>query len=357
MLHEELVTQDLRDFLSQQVEEDAFSGCVLIAHQGVPVFQEAYGLAEQNFAVPNQLTTKFNLASVTKTLTAMAIMLLVQRGEVKLDDPLGFYLPDCPRSETITIHHLLTHTAGLAVTSDHFHAPNLFESAEKGDSDWLADLSLLPSSLQQLSCISAPGERFIYSNEGYGLLGLIIETVTQQGYFSWIRENLYQKLGMVNTDAYRLDAIVGEKAYGYTFGGMRGPFHDPSMAKSRARRCNFSALVPYKSEPAGGVYSTVLDMLLFTDALRNATFLRPQYTDMMLSGKINVSSDIRYGYGIHEQFIGDERIISHGGALHGWNSSFEIYLQSGYTVIVLANYDPPCAFTVADKIRRLIMPA
>jgi CubicO group peptidase (beta-lactamase class C family) len=265
---------------------------------------------------------------------------------------LSTYLPDCPHADSITIHHLLSHTAGLG---DGLQALKNWQAVEKKESEWLMDLLTLPSSLQDLPFASEPGERYQYSNAGYSLLGLVIEAVTQQGYYRWMREHVYQPIGMHDTDAYPLDMVVPNRAYGYTF-GFAGPFSDPKAA-SRPRKQNCTSLLPYKGEPSGGVYSTAPDLLLLAEALRKHTFLRSEYAQTMMTGKVAMGAGASYGYGLSEQVLQNERIIRHTGGLAGWNASFEFYIHQGYTVIILANYDPPSAEYVAGKIQELFVSA
>ena len=350
MQQEAKALSDLQTFLEAKVLDDTFSGCVLIACDGIPIFQGTYGQAEKNFSVPNQLTTKFNIGSVTKTLTAVAVMDLVQQGKLHLDDPLSTYLPDCPHAEAITIHHLLTHTAGLG---DGLQALKSRQATEKTESEWLMDLLTLPSSLQDLPFASGPGERYQYSNAGYSLLGLVMEEVTQQGYYSWMREHVYRAIGMHDTDAYPLDMVVPNRAYGYTFGF---PFQK-RLTASRPGKQNCTSLLPYKGEPSGGVYSTAPDLLLLAEALRKHTFLRSEYAQMMMTGKADMGTGASYGYGLTERILPNERIVGHNGGLAGWSASFELYMHRSYTVIILANYDPYCADQVAGKIRELLVAA
>jgi CubicO group peptidase (beta-lactamase class C family) len=187
-----------------------------------------------------------------------------------------------------------------------------------------------------------PGTRFAYSNEGYIVLGLIIEKVTGQSYWEYVRENVHRPSGMSHTGAYELDTGVANRAVGYTtqdaLGNETGTLADNTL------------LMPIKGTPAGGGYSTVEDLLKFSNALLGDRLLRPESTELLLAGKVEVTESSRYAYGFFDRTIGGQRVVGHGGGAPGVCTFMEMYLDSGYTVIVLSNTDRGC-FPVLEFLR------
>jgi D-alanyl-D-alanine carboxypeptidase len=194
-----------------------FSGAVLIAKDGVPVYIAAYGLASRSPDVPNQTDTRFNLGSMNKMLTAVAILQLVEQGQLSLDSRISDYWPDYANQEVarkVTIHHLLVHTSGMGdcFEGDFFTTPKDQLRTVEGYLPLFVDDALQ----------FEPGTQFAYSNEGYIVLGLIIEKVTGQSYWDYVRENVYRPGGMSHTAAYELDTEVVNRAIGYTIQDAAG---------------------------------------------------------------------------------------------------------------------------------------
>lgn len=193
-LTESKVLKDIEAYLKTLAATDQFSGAVLIAKNGKPIFEQAYGLASKAFNVPNRVDTKFNLASINKMFTAVAIAQLVEQGKLSFDAPVIKYLPDYPNkavAEKVTIHQLLTHTSGLG---DYFNEK--FE-AKKSRLRAVQDyFSLFVDDPLRFE----PGTKWRYSNAGFIVLGAIIEKVSGQDYFDYVREHIFKPAGMNNTD-------------------------------------------------------------------------------------------------------------------------------------------------------------
>jgi D-alanyl-D-alanine carboxypeptidase len=221
----------------------AFSGAVLIADNGTPFFRKAYGLASRAPEAPNDPQTKFNLGSINKIFTKIAIGQLAQRGKLRLDDTIDRYLPDYPReaASRITIAHLLEHRGGVAdFFGEKYRAMD--HTRLRSVSDWILLFRDEPLHF-------APGTQEEYSNGGYVLLGAIIEKVSGQDYYTYVREHIYQPAGMKDTDSYSFDDHVSNLATGYT---QRGNAGDASSGESAPRPNKFS--MPWRGSPAGGGY-------------------------------------------------------------------------------------------------------
>ena len=332
----------LEGYLSRLAAADVFSGSVLVAKNGRPFFQKAYGLASQSFKVPNRVDTKFNLGSMNKMFTAVAIAQLVEQGKLSFADTIGKVLPDYPNrevAEKVQIHHLLTHTSGLG---DYF-TPTFFESSRerfRTVKDYLPLFVNQPLKFQ-------PGERWSYSNAGFMLLGAVIEKVSGQDYFTYVREHIYKPAGMTDTDAFDLDHDTPNLALGYTNQDTNGRFVP-------GPRSNNLYLHVIKGGPAGGGFSTAPDLLKFSNALLANKLVSAKYTELLTSGKVDTAPNEKYGYGFFCSTINGKRIVGHAGGFLGINSQLDIHLDTGYTIVVMSNYDPPIAQQIVTKIRQFI---
>ena len=341
-LTESEVLKDIEAYLKRMVATDQFSGAVLIAKNGKPIFEKAYGLASKAFNVPNRIDTKFNLASMNKMFTAVAIAQLAKQNKLSFDDHVIKYLPDYPNrsvAEKVTIHQLLTHTSGLG---DFFN-----EKFEAQKTRLRAVQDYFPLFVND-PLLFEPGQKWQYSNAGFIVLGAIIEKVSGQNYFDYVNEHIYKPAGMIDTDSYETDRDVVNRAIGYTEIG-------PSNRAEPGPLRNNLIINAVKGSPAGGGYSTVEDMLRFDIALRQHKLLSEKLTDLVLKGKVEVGMpNERYAYGFMEGQTNGSRIVGHGGTSPGANAKFDMYPDLGYTVIVLSNYDPRAAERVADRFRERV---
>jgi CubicO group peptidase (beta-lactamase class C family) len=188
-----------------------------------------------------------------------------------------------------------------------------------------------------------PGTRWQYSNTGMFLLGVVIEKLTGQSYFVYVRDHVYAPAGMVNTDCYDMDRPVPNLAMGYSReqGTEGGPRWSNNLYKHVIR-----------GGPAGGGFSTVEDLLRFDIALRSHKLLNAEYTERVWSPKPELKSP-GYGFGFLVRGTPDDRVVGHSGGFPGISSNLDMFLDSGYTAIVLSNYDG-AARPVSSKMRELI---
>ena len=332
-------------YVKKLVAADAFSGTVLVAKNGSPIFTGAYGLASIAYRAPNRLDTKFNLGSMNKMFTAVAVAQLAEQGKLAFTDTIGKHLTDYPNkavADKVTIDHLLTHSSGIG---DYFN--DKFMEASRDRFRKIKDYFPL---FVDKPLEFEPGSKFRYSNAGFMVLGAVVERVSGQDYFDYVREHIYKPAGMINTDAYELDRDTPNLAVGYTNEGEKSGPEDSS------RRNNVFMHV-IKGGPAGGGYSTVEDLLRFDTALRQHKLLSAKSADLVMSGKIasGFSPDAKYGYGFFDERINGKRIVGHGGGFPGINSQLDMFLDNGYTVAIMSNYDPPAAQIVAAKLREMIL--
>jgi CubicO group peptidase (beta-lactamase class C family) len=295
----------IKDYAQKISGTDEFSGVILVAQNGKPLFAEAYGYADREKKIPNRVDTKFNIGSINKSFTSLAVRQLIEQKKIALSDPIKNYLPDYPNSDAaakVTVRHLLEMTSGIG---DFFG--NRYESTPKEKIRVLADyLPLFADKQLEFE----PGTKNQYSNGGYIVLGLIIEKASGEDYYAYVREHIYKPAGMLDSDWYDKDSNVPNRALGYT--------RDGSTLKS-----NYPTL-PGRGSSAGGGYSTAGDLLKYTIALNEGKFG-------------GTGEDMQGGFGI-------------AGGAPGINAALDWDQKSACTIVVLSNFDPPSAARVARQI-------
>lgn len=317
---------DLDAYLSEAEHEDTFSGVVLVARDGTPVFHEAYGLASKGHGAPNRLDTKFNLGSINKLFTSVAAARLMQEGRLGLDEPIGKYLDGFSEEAAakVTIKHLIQMTSGWGdYWGNETYLATRFDL--RVVSDYMEFIKDMPIEFE-------PGSESIHSNTGYEVLGAVIEAVTGQDYYDHIRENVYAPAGMTGSDSYERDAVIENMATGYT---NMHPYDDAGEGYVWT---NTLMLSP-RGTPAGGGYATAEDMLRFVKALGNHHLLNAEYTGLLFN----------HFEGSAE---GDEprRRMAYAGGAPGVSAYLGVDLKRGETVIVLSNYDSPIAIEIGRAI-------
>jgi CubicO group peptidase (beta-lactamase class C family) len=304
--------------LTADTEAGSFSGAVLVTHNGVTLFERAYGLADREKSIPNTPQTQFRAASMYKMMTAAATLQLVQEGKLSLDATVGTYLPDYPNADVkskVTLHHLLTHTGGTGDIFGPEFAANRLQFA--------------------------PGAKHVYSNYGFILLGAIIERVTGRSYDDHVGARVLTPAGMSSTGTAPEESLVPGRASGYMRqGGPSGPLVSNSLT------------LPYRGTPAGGGYSTVGDFASLAVAVRDGKLLDATHTTLLYTGKVNVNlaGTIQYAYGFMDRTMGGRRWVGHGGSHPGMNGELLFEPNGGYVVVVLTNFDPPSAGLMLNYI-------
>ena len=336
LANDDALGKELERFVQSLARADVFSGTVLVAKDGKTIYAGAFGQANKDFGAANTLDTKFNLGSMNKMFTAVTIAQLVEQGKLSYEDPLSKFLPDYPSADAarkIRIKHLLTHTSGLG---SYFN--DEFERTSRARYRTVDDMMQLAKGE---SLAFEPGTRWSYSNTGMLVLGKVIEVVTRQDYFSYVREHLYAPAGMANTDAYELDRVNRNLAVGY-----QSEFADDGTKHYR----NNVFMHVIRGGPAGGGYSTAGDLLRFADALRSGKLVPPATFELLTTAKPELKSP-DYGYGFSVD--GQSGIVGHSGGFPGISSNLDIFKGTGYVAIVMSNYGG-ASQPVVEKIRSLV---
>jgi D-alanyl-D-alanine carboxypeptidase len=335
------VAAEIDSYLSSLVAENKLSGAVLVAKDGVTIASKAAGVANRATGAPITLNTKFNLGSMNKMFTAVAIAQLAQAKRLSFDDPVSKRLPDYPNKEVadkLTIHQLLTHTSGMGM-----YWNEKFMSQREKLLTVAAHLPLFTSD----PLLFSPGEKFQYSNAGYMVLGAIIEKVSGQDYYSYVQEHIYKPAGMTDTGFYEPGKEIPNLAIGYSKMSPDGKQLEEARDNTNTREV--------RGGPAGGGYSTVGDLVKFHMALRSYKLLNEEFTKLVTTGKVDTGGPIgRYAYGFGDKVFDGKRIVGHNGGSPGIAANFEMYPDSGYTSVMLMNSDPPAMMPVIMGIRQRI---
>jgi CubicO group peptidase (beta-lactamase class C family) len=313
------LSKTLDDYIAPLVTADTFSGTVVVARNGAPIFERAYGLADRAVRIPNTMATRFNIGSINKAFTKTAIGQLVAQGKLALTDTLGSRLPDYPNADArpATIGQLLEHTAGI---SDFFG--DRFAAAPKdrfrSNADYYAFVAPAPLT-------APPGSTRQYCNGCYIVLGEIVARVSGQSYEDYIRTHVFAPAGMKTADFLRSDEIQPDMSVGYTH---RFPGGD------RAFR-NAIFMHGVAGSGAGGAWAAASDLLAFDAAMRGGRLLDAKMTAWFYG------SDGGPGGG-------DGRAIGIAGGANGINAALES--DGAWTIVVLANLDPPAAEQLARAV-------
>lgn len=322
----------LRTLLETATQAEQFSGAVLVVRNGQVLFENAYGFADRERGIANTPLTQFRVGSMNKMMTAVATLQLVQSGQLRLDEPIGTYLPDYPNQDLasrVTIHHLLTHTGG---TGDIFGPQFMAHRLElRTTSDYV---NLYGTRALQFT----PGTQWVYSNYGFMLLGAVIERVAGASYYDHIAARVLGPAGMIATGFAPEDSIVPGRSVGYT------------KSLSPGSLVSNAPTLPYRGTPAGGGYSTVEDFARFALAIREQRLLDAANTTLLLAGKISTGPASRYAYGFIDRTVNGRRWVGHNGGAAGMNGDLQFEPNGGYIVVVLSNFDPPAAAPIVDFI-------
>lgn len=331
-LNEQELIDRTRRLLERMTLADKFAGDALIAKDGRAIFAQAYGLADREHRIPNTLHTRFGMASMGKMFTAVAVLQLVKAGKVRLDDPVGKYLTDYPNRQVaskVTIRELLNHTGG---TGDIFgpefsaHAPDLHTHE-----DYIHLFGSRPPRFE-------PGSRFEYSNYGYVILGAVIDRVSGQNYYDYVRNHIYIPAGMTSTAMPEpADKPVPDVGLGYTRRGGE-TWHTSGGA------------VQVRGTASGGGYTTVGDLLHFANALDDNKLLDAHDTELLKTGNVATPIGIHYTYGFEVITLNGVRCFGKSGGGPGTDDNFNICPDAGYVVAVLANMDPPAGQRISSYI-------
>ncbi len=305
-------------FMKNLHKRSGFNGNVLIAKNGKIIYRNSFGWADYLHRDSLKLTSTFELASVSKPLTATGIMLLVEKGRLSLDQTIDEFFPDLPYKD-VTIKQLLTHYSGLP--NYVYFTEDKWPNKRKGMSN--IDVIDLLTKFKPAR-YNAPGNRFLYNNTNYMMLAAIIEKVTGQTFTVFMQENVFQPAGMKNT------AVLSKAEYDVIPTDVVG--HDKVWRRSVVQN--------FHDGPVGdkGIYSTIEDLYLFDRALHDGRILSKTTQDSSYIGRAKATKDVfNYGYG-WRLFEKDDHVVAyHTGWWHGFKNLYIRDLKNDITIVLLTN--------------------
>ena len=325
------------DALMQRYQGDVPGASLLVARDGKPVVQRAFGMADLEKGIQATPQTDYRLASVTKQFTAAAILLLRQDGKLSLHDSVRKWLPELPQTDqAITIDDMLRHASGLIDYED------LIPADTKGQ---VSDMDVLKLLSKQSRLYFPPGTSYRYSNSGYVLLGLIIERAAGESLPRFLKTRIFDPLGMTHTLLYEngRGPEVPDRAYGYSETGGKWTRTDQDTTSA--------------TRGDGGIYSNIEDLAQWDAALYDRRLLDDESRKLAFSPHTRITGETDvdwYGYGwrLHHDQNGDEEIW-HSGESIGFRNVILRWPQQHLTVILLSNRNDPEPYQTARKVAAL----
>jgi CubicO group peptidase (beta-lactamase class C family) len=324
-------SQALSSIFAQVDESHRLSGTVLVAHDRDVVFEQAYGFASHQLGVGNGLNTKFAIASLTKMVTALTVLVLAEQGQVELGARPAAYVPELAGLDgDITLHHLLSHTSGLRDVYDVPHLPFEVSKLRYEGRDLLAYLAGQPHQFR-------PGDGWGYSSTGYLLLGYILERVTGSSFADVLTHYVLAPLAMASTGVDRPRRINPGRAAG----------HD--VDAGQVVNADHDELSPFASAP-GELYSTIRDLKRWSDAMFDCPLVSPRSLERMFTPHGVVGPSLQYGYG---WFLAP-RFRTHGGGTPGFVSRIRQYPAQQVSIVLLFNSTHVDPDAILDEIDPLV---
>ncbi|WP_201394770.1 serine hydrolase [Ktedonobacter sp. SOSP1-52] len=346
---------ELDQYVKHLAEQDQFSGTFLLAQGDKPVLLRAYGMANKERHIPNGPQTPYATASIAKVFTATAITQLAQQQKLTFTDSIGKYLQGFPAdiADSVTIHQLLTHTSGMG----DFHLIPDYKAKLATWQSAAETINGLLEMIKQQPLQFTPGTSWSYSNSGYVTLGAIVAQVSGMDYYDYIHQHVFAVAGMSKSRFYT-------KPQRERRGDIAHPYNSEGI--------DISEQQGFIGEPAGDAYTTVEDMLRYSQALQTHQLLNPSFTDLLMTGKVEMPlpsspngpaptapsrqqpqgtpmpplppRTSKYAYGLIESLTNGIRSVWHSGGSEGASTLFEMFPTLGYNLVILSNYGTQDSF-------------
>jgi CubicO group peptidase (beta-lactamase class C family) len=338
------IVRELHEYAARLEAADVLSGTVTLRRNDSTLFERAFGLARREPPVANTLASRFELASLSKLFTAVAIGQLVERGQLRFEATLAEALPEYPNRETarrITVHQLLTHTSGL---------PDFYRNGKiRRYQDSIRTLTDFWPTFALDSLWSAPGTTYDYSNSNYVVLGVIVERFSGMPFETYVQRFIFDSAGMGQSCYCEPDAprrATPQSRYTAGFG--------PSRRSEPDRWIEVPSAARTPGAPAGGGLSTGEDLGRFGAAVLRHRLLSDSMTRQLLTPYVSMGGDGHKGYGFELYEWSGTRFVGHGGNFWGVMSQIDIYPATGHVVVVLSNNDASGGEAIRNWTRRAL---
>lgn len=322
VMGQDILKKELNDILEAYASKNQFSGTVLVSKKGKVLYKNAFGMADWESRVPNNLDTKYLIGSATKSFTAIAVMKAREDGLLELHEPLSTYIPELNRElGRLTLHFLMKNSSGLPV---HLNRITELEYRDISSQELISLYNSVPLSF-------APGTRYQYSNLNYQLAALVLERVAHTSYKDYLGMNIFKPIGMNSTGVERTDLKSMDKALG----------HDLVAGRFERSEENYMGY----AKGGGDMYSNVEDIFKWDAALYSNQLLNENSKQLMFDGSPDKFGGYGYGFKIKAYERGKEReslgkLVRHGGSMYGYICNIHRYLDDQVLIVVLGNIRP-----------------
>jgi len=328
----------IHSYLSGFLEDEKFSGAILVSVQGETIISKGYGMANYELGVLNKPETKFRIGSITKQFTAATILQLCEKGLININDTLDKYITSYPNGKNVTIHQLLTHSSGIP---EHTNVKEFMLNVRNKHS-----VEELIHGFKDRPYDFKPGSEFAYCNSGYILLGYIIEKVTKDSYEKYLNKNIFKKFTMDNSGYDDYKKIIKNRASGYNLQGE----------ERKLVNCDFIDMsIPYA---AGGLYSTVEDLHIWNNKLTKGQILSEHYLNEMFTKQVKTKNSY-YGYGLYIQDVevhGQvKRKLWHRGEVQGFFSCNTIFPHEDIQITMISNIYDKGFFNKVSHVESIVL--
>ena len=323
------------DELTNLLLRSRFNGHIFVARHGTILYDRSSGFSDFRNSTPVSQETPFQLASITKTFTATAVLMLHQDEKLHIDSLVVKYMPEFPYSN-ITVRHLLNHTSGLQNymwVMERFWTNSRMPTSE----------DMLQTFIKQRRPLDfRPGTRWAYSNTGYAILGLLVERVSGKSFPEFMREQIFDPLQMHKTFVYDVHNESKPEIRAHGFRPSRGRFvHVPDVSHDGVMGDK-------------GIFSTTADLYKWDQAIYRHELLSPDLWELAFEkAQLRNDSTVNYGMGWRLQTFLDHRIVHHPGRWNGFRTSFKRFIDDGATLIILANNNMDIA-SLVDNMQKII---
>ena len=328
MILSQSIESSIDSYINSYVNAGDFSGCILISSHDNEIFKSCYGKANYETNVDNQYSTQFKIGSISKQFTAVAILILEEKGLMNTSDKLSKYFPNYKYGGEITIEHLLTHRSGI---KDIYNIDGFNKMTSSGTSFHILTDSLLNAPLQ-----FEPGSQFTYSNGGYAVAARIIEEVSGLNYGSFLKQYIFDPLGLNNTKHELLNTNNTQLAKGY----------EPLGFKDRKETI---AVNPDLLKGSGSLVSTVSDLNKWIISLKEKSLLTPQSYHKFFN---NYGSN--YGLGLSIYTVLGYEVFGHDGRINGFISDYLHYKKDDITIIISGNIQTGISDFLREDLARIV---
>ncbi len=330
-------TEIIDKFLSTFYKTDGPGASVIVLEEGIPKYKRSFGLSNLEYNLPISENTLFNLASVSKQITAFGIALLAHKGRISLKDDIREYIPELPEYErVVTIQHLIDHTSGL------YESRHALVLAGYGSEGFYNKDRVLHYLFRQKNLLFIPGERLQYSNSGYMLLSEVITRATGIEFAKWIKENIFSPLEMHSTVIRdKAGSIIGNRAY---------PYYRSNSEDYRQSLNDFGAI------GASGVYSCPNDLVKWLDNYTTGKVGGPEVLDMVNKGGVlNNGETTHYAFGNWKSENNGLEKINHLGLTSGYRTAITRYPEKDVAILYLANDSEFRTYYLAKKVEDIFL--